>query len=95
MSQAARRSRPEVQSRAPTVGAHGSDEGRETRLNLVYKGSAVREVLDRIQEKGHHGTATEAVATALRMYERMLLEREAGNRIVVLDRKGGIPLQLL
>jgi hypothetical protein len=68
--------------------------GGDTRLSLVYKGRTMRQLLERIQELGHHGSTTEAVATALRKYEAMLLEREKGNQVVVRDRDGNIPLRL-
>lgn len=67
----------------------------DTRLNLVYKGAAMRKVLDEVQDLGHHGTVTDAVATALRLYGRMLRERENGNRIVVTDHQGGSQIQVL
>jgi hypothetical protein len=94
MSHAAKRTRTEGRAREPAR-AIATDNRPETRLSLVYKGTAVREVLDEIQEKGHHGTITDAIATALRMYQQMLRARDAGNRVVVIDRNGGIPLQML
>jgi hypothetical protein len=70
----------QVRSRDGT--ASNSDQ-KETRLNLVYRGTAMRDVLDTIQQLGHHGTVTEAVAAALRKYETMLKERERGNLSVI------------
>ena len=59
-----------------------------TRLNLVYRGTEMQALLEKLQRFGHHGTVTETVARALRIYEAILDEREAGNRIVVQTREG-------
>ncbi len=75
--------------------AKSDDSKEETRLNLVYKGRTMKEVLDRIQDLGHHGTVTDAVATAIRMYEGMLKAREEGRHTITLDKDGGIPIRLL
>jgi len=63
-------------------------------LNLIYRGTEMQSLLDKLQRLGHHGTMTETVARALRVYEAFLDEREAGNQIVV-QTKTGAPLMRL
>lgn len=70
-------------------------DAQKTRLNLVYKGNEVELLLDKLQRLGNHGTVTEAVARALRVYEAMLDEREKGNTVVVRGRDGSLVMRLI
>jgi hypothetical protein len=67
----------------------------KTRLNLIYKGDEMQTLLEKLQRLGHHGTVTETIAKALRVYEAFLDERENGNQIVVKSRDGSSTIMRL
>ena len=100
--QATRRNRsrasPRIQdsgSRAASTGETTGDDLPRTRLNLVYKGDQMQKLLEKLQQLGHHGTVTETIAKALRVYEAFLDERENGNHIVVQTRNGTSRVRLI
>ena len=66
-----------------------------TRLNLIYKGTEMQELLEKLQRQGHHGTVTETIAKALRLYEAFLDERQNGNQIVIRGRNGSSDVRLI
>jgi hypothetical protein len=66
-----------------------------TRLNLVYKGTEMQMLLEKLQRLGHHGTVTDTIARALRVYEAFLDEREKGNQVVVQSRDGTSIMRLI
>jgi hypothetical protein len=61
----------------------------------VYKGDQMQKLLEKLQRLGHHGTVTETIAKALRVYEAFLDERENGNQIVVQSRNGTSRIRLI
>ena len=91
-------------SRASPNGQVGGDQKVErdfgpdlprTRLNLVYKGTEMQTLLERLQRLGHHGTVTETIARALRVYEAFLEERDKGNQIMVQTKNGASVMRLI
>jgi hypothetical protein len=55
----------------------------------------MQKLLEKLQRLGHHGTVTETIAKALRVYEAFLDERENGNQIVVQTRNGTSRIRLI
>ena len=92
------RASPTVRSggddRKADLGGSGEDLPR-TRLNLIYKGAEMQSLLEKLQRLGHHGTVTETIAKALRVYEAFLDERENGNQIVVRNQNGSSTIMRL
>ncbi len=82
-------------TRAASAERASGDSLPRTRLNLVYKGDQMQKLLEKLQRLGHHGTVTETIAKALRVYEAFLDERENGNQIVVQTRNGTSRIRLI